>query len=126
MFAALIRTPVPVLVTSGRAVGVVVFVFIANSFWKRRVSDGHRSDNGTHVKGPKDVVEVQPPGGDRPFIFLRMEMPRDRIPFAPLDQLPLNVCYRSEIESILVDDSRSISLVPLTPSIHLSHHTRTD
>ena len=126
MFTALIRTPVPVLVTSGRAVEVVVFVFIVSSFWKQKVSDGRRSDDRTHVKVPKDIVEVQPPGGDRFFIFLRMETPRDRIPFAPLDHLPLNVCYRPEIESILVDDSRSMSLVPLTPSIHLSHHTRTD
>ena len=105
---ALIRTPVPVLVTSERAAGVVVFVFIASSFWKRKVSDGHRSDDKTHVKDLKDIVEVQPPGDDRLLIFLCVQTPRDRIPFAPLDQLPLNICHRPGIESILVGGSRSV------------------
>ena len=74
---ALIRTPVPVVVTSGRGAGVVVSVFIASSFWKRKVSDGHRSDGRTHVKDPKDIAEVQSPGSDRLFIFLCIETPEN-------------------------------------------------
>ena len=115
-----------VFVISGRTTGMVIPVFVASSFWKWIVSDSHRSDDRTHVKDPKDIFEVRPPSGDRLFIFLRVEVSRDRIPFAPLDQLPLNICYRPAIETILVDGSGSMSLVPLTPLIHLSHHTQTD
>ena len=94
-------------------------MFIASSFWKQKVSDGHNSDDRTHVKDPKDIIEVQPPGGDRLLIFLCVQMPGDWIPFAPLDQPPLNICYRPGIESISVGGSRSMSLVPLTLLIHL-------
>ena len=103
-----------------------MFVFVASSFWKRRVSDGHRSDDKTHVKDLKNIVEVQPPGDDRLLIFLYLQTPRGRIPFAPLGQPPLNICHRPGIESILVGGPRSVSPVPLTSSIRSSRHTRTD
>ena len=128
-FTTSLRTPetmVSVLVASGRTVEVAVFVFIASSFWKRKVNDGHHSDSRTHIKDPKHIVEVQPPGGDRLLILLRVETPRNRVLFAPLDQLPLNICHRPAIEIILVGDSRCISLVPLTPPMHLSYRTRAD
>ena len=38
-------------------------------------------------------VEVQPPGNDRLFIVLRMVESRNRIPFTPLDNVPLNLGY---------------------------------
>jgi len=40
----------------------------------------------------KNPVEVQPPGGNRVFIVLRVIAPRDRTPFIPpLDDVPLDL-----------------------------------
>ena len=39
----------------------------------------------------KDSVEVQPPGGDRRFIVLRVVTPRNHIAFTPLDDVPLDL-----------------------------------
>ena len=47
----------------------------------------YRND-GTHVKDTKNLVEVQPPGGDRLFVVLRVVTPRDRITFVSLDDVP--------------------------------------
>jgi len=101
-------------------------VFVAGSFWNRKVSTSLYRKDRTHVEDLKDLVEVQLPGGDRLLVVLRAEVPRDRIPFIPLDQLLLNVCHGPKIESILVDGSRCMFLARLTTSIDLSHHTRTD
>ena len=60
----------------------------------------HSSDR-THVKDLKNLIEVRPPGVDRLFITLRVETPRDHIPFAPLDQLPLDICHYPTIKYIL-------------------------
>jgi len=46
--------------------------------------------NGTHVKDAKNPVEVQPPGGNRLFIVLRMITPKDRILFTSLGDIPLD------------------------------------
>ena len=63
----------------------VTFVFVTGSFWSRKVSTGlHRKDR-THVEDLKDLVEVQPPGGDRLLVVLRAQVPRDRTPPTPLD-----------------------------------------
>jgi hypothetical protein len=48
----------------------------------------------------EDPVEVQPPGGDRLFVVLRVEKPRDRIPFALLNDLPLDLCHSPAIGSM--------------------------
>ena len=45
----------------------------------------------THVKDTKSPVEIQLPGGDRLFIFLRMIASRDCIPFTSLDDVPLDL-----------------------------------
>jgi len=58
---------------------------VASSFWRQKVSNAPRLRDKTYVKDLKNLLEVQPPGDDRLFIFLRMEMPGDRIPSAPLD-----------------------------------------
>ena len=39
----------------------------------------------------KNLVEFQPPGGDRLFIVLRVVTSRDRIPRTPLDNIPLDL-----------------------------------
>ena len=64
---------------------MVTFLFVASAFWEREVSDGHDSSHRTHVKDLESLVEVRPPGSDRLFIALRVQMPRDHIPFTPLD-----------------------------------------
>ena len=45
----------------------------------------NRSSDGTHVEILKNLVEAQLPGGNRRLLFPRVEMPRDPIPFTPLD-----------------------------------------
>jgi hypothetical protein len=49
----------------------------------------------------EDPVEVQPPGGDRIFIILRVEKSREQIPFALLDDLPLDLRHGPAIESMV-------------------------
>ena len=48
----------------------------------------------------EDPVEVQPPGGDRLFIVLCVEKPRGHIPFALLNDLPLDLCHSPAIGSM--------------------------
>ena len=55
------------------------------SFWTRRISSGLHSSEKTHVKDLKDLVEVQPPGGNCLFVVLRVEASRDHTPFVPLE-----------------------------------------
>jgi len=119
-------TVVWALVTSQRTAGAAASVFVGSAFWEREVSNGHHSSDRTHVKDPKNIFEAQPPGGDGLFIFLRAKMPRDHVPFTPLDELSLNICYGPVIESVIMDGSRYMSLAQLTPTIDLSHCTRTD
>ena len=89
----------------------VVIVFIASTFREREVSSGHHSSDRTYVKDLKNLFEPRPPDRDRPFVFLRMETPRDRIPFTPLDKFLLNICYCPAIKGNIMDGSRYVSLV---------------
>jgi len=116
-----------VFVTSWRAaetVAYVLVVFIASAFREQEVSNGHHSSDRTHVEDLKNLFEAQPLVGDRLFVFLRVEMPKDRAPFIPLDKLLLNICYGPAIESIVIDGSRYMLLTQLTLTTDLSHHTR--
>jgi hypothetical protein len=63
----------------------VVFALVASSLWNRRVINGLHSSDRAHLEDLKNLVEVRPPGGDPLFITLRMETPRNHIPFNPLD-----------------------------------------
>ena len=99
---------------------------VVSAFWWREVSDGHHPSDGTHVEDLKNLVQVHPPSGNSLFFFLRVDTPGDRIPFDPLDELLLNICHDPAVESIMSGGSRYMSLVKLTPTIGLSHHTRTD
>ena len=107
-------------------VGMVKRVFIVNSFWKRGIGTGLYSNNRTHIKVLKNLVEVQLPGDDRLPVAPRVETPRDSISFTPLDQLLLNRYHSPTSESILVGGSKCMLLVSLTTSIDLSHHIRAD
>ena len=44
-----------------------------------------------HVKDMKNLVEVQLPGGDRFLTALCVMTSRDRVPFTPLDDVPLDL-----------------------------------
>ena len=120
------ETTVSVLATSWRTAGAAGSVVVVSAFWEWEVSNGHHLSGGTHVEDLKNLVQVHPPGGNRLFVFLRVEMPRDRIPFSPLDDLLLNICHDPAVESIVSGRSRYMSLAKLTPRIDLSHHRRTD
>ena len=83
------RTPgtgVCVIATSPGTAGMVASAFVVSSFWRREISDRHRSSSDrTHAKDLKNLVEVQPPGGDHFLVILRVKASRYRIPFVPLD-----------------------------------------
>jgi len=107
-------------------VASVLVLFIASAFRKQEVSNGHHSSDRTHVEDLKNLFEAQPPVGDYFSVFLRVEMPKDRAPFIPLDKLLLNICCGPAIESIVIDSSRYMLLIQLTLTTDLSHHTRDD
>jgi len=95
------ETMVLVSVTSWRVAETAASALTTSAFWEWEVSNDHHSSDGTHVKDLKNLVQVQPPGGNRFFIFLRVETPRNRIPSAPLGEPRLNVCHCPAIEDIL-------------------------
>ena len=122
VFTTLLWTPdamVWVFVTPWLTAGTAGTVFTASAFLEGEVGSSHCSSNKTHIKDTKNIFETQPPGGDLLFSFLRVEPPTDRIPFIPLDEVPLNICYGSAIQSNMMDGSRGVSLVQLTPIIDL-------
>ena len=49
----------------------------------------------------KDPIEVQPPGGNRFLIVFRVEKSRDRVPFTPLDDVPLDLGHGPVIERLV-------------------------
>jgi len=65
-----------------------------NQRWSHKV-------DGTHIEDVKDPVEVQPPGGDHLLIILRVEMSRDCISLARLDEVPLYLGHSPAIESLV-------------------------
>ena len=112
--------------TPWRTAGTAASVIVVSTFWEREVSNGHHPGGGTHIEDLKDLLQVQLPDGNCLSVFVRVEMSRDRIPFTPLDELLLNVCHNPAIERAISDGSRYVSLVKLTPTTDLLHHTRTD
>ena len=48
----------------------------------------------------KDPVDAQSPVGDR-FFIVRVENSRDHIPFAPLDDFPLDLGHSPAIQSMV-------------------------
>jgi len=119
------ETVMRLFVASWLTAGATESVSIGSASWEGEVSNGHHPNDRTHIKDLKNIFEAQPPGGDSLFIFLRLKMPKDRIPSTKLDELPRNICYGPAIESIKMNGSKNVSLVQLTPTIGLSHHTRT-
>ena len=53
----------------------------------------------------KNPVEAQPPAGDHFFIVLRVEVSRDHIPFALLDDVPPDLCHGPAIEGLVNEPS---------------------
>jgi len=93
---------------------------------EREVSNGHHLNDRTHVKDLKNILEAQPPGHDRLFVRLRGKIPRDCIPFTPLDKFPLNTYQGPANRGIIIEGSRYKPLVQLTSTADLSHRTRAD
>jgi len=54
---------------------IVLSIFIKSSFWKWKVSNGHRLSERTYVEILDNFTEAQPPSGDRLAIFPRVEIP---------------------------------------------------
>jgi hypothetical protein len=61
----------------------------------------HDDADGTYVEDEKDLTEIRPPGGDRFLVVLRVDKPRDCVPFSFLDNLPLNLYQLAMIKSII-------------------------
>ena len=75
VFTTSFRTPgttVSVFATSWRT---AVSVVVASAFWGREVRGGHHPSDGTHVEGLENPIQIYPPGGNRLFVFLCVEMP---------------------------------------------------
>ena len=70
-------------------------------------------------------VEVQPPTGNRLFIVLRVEMPRDYVSFTPLDDAPLNLGHGPTSESS-VSASPGMSAADPTHVVNCSIASNTD
>ena len=49
----------------------------------------------------KDPAGFQPPGGDRTLVGLRVEELRGSVPFAPLDNLPLDLGQSPVVEALV-------------------------
>jgi len=81
--------------------GAVTCASVASSVWKREVSNGRTKVNRTHVEDLKNPGEVQPPSGDHFFIVLCVEESRHRIPFTPLDNLPLDFRHDPAIQGMV-------------------------
>ena len=50
-------------------------------------------NNGTHVENLEDPSEVQSPARNFILVVLRVDMPRNHIPFSLLGDLPLDLLY---------------------------------
>ena len=59
-------------------------MLVASSLCNLEVSTRLDSNDRTHVKDLKNLVEVQPPGGNLLSVVLRVEPSGDCIPFTPL------------------------------------------
>jgi len=73
----------------------------------------------------KNPVEVQPPGGDRFFIVLRVITSRDRIPFPPLDDVPLDLFHSPDWE-FDEEIARRVRIAGSTYRVNFSIAPRTD
>ena len=76
-----------VLMSAGRCYVCVYPKFNLETKSQQSSCEGNRM----HVKDAKDPVEVQPPGGNRLLIVLRMITPKDRILFTSLGYIPLDL-----------------------------------
>ena len=89
--------------------------------WQRSCGSG-----GTHVEYMKDPLEVRPPGGNRLFVVLRVEMSGNYVPFSPLDDVPMNLSRGPAIESSISASSRMSTAGQLTWSTAQLPPTPTD
>jgi len=91
VFTTLLRTPEAMVwgfVTLSLAAEAAGSVSLASVFWKREVSNGHYSGVRTHVKFLKNIIEVQPLGGDLLLVGLCTEVSTNHVSFALFDDIP--------------------------------------
>ena len=72
----------------------------------------------------ENPIEVQPPGSDRLLLALCMVTSRDRIPFTPLDNVPLDLVHSPTIESS-VNESHGVCIASSTYVVNCSIALRT-
>ena len=110
-----------VLGLSQRRSETVVRVPIASSVWE--IKAGHHltyhKGEGMHVKDMTDLIETQPPGSDRHFIFFDVKTSRDRVPFAPLDNVLLDFRHSPAIEDLM----SKLSRMHFTGSTHVTNRS---
>jgi len=85
------------LVTSSLAAEAAGSVSLASVFWKREVSNGHCPSDGAHVKDLKNLVQVQPPGGNLLLVGLCTEVSRNHVSFPLFDDIAFYLRHSSEV-----------------------------
>ena len=81
---------------------------------------------GTYIEGVKDLIDIQPPCSDPAFILLRAEKARDHIPFALLDDIPLDPAHDTACESSLMSESSRAFTAGITYIVNRSIFSDTD
>lgn len=52
-----------------------------------------------------NLIEIQCPGGDCLFVVLRVVIPRKRMPFAPFDDITLDLGHSPAVEGLVYKSS---------------------
>ena len=71
---------------------------ITSVFVKQEVSNGHHSNDRTHVKHLNNLVEVQFPGGHFFLVVLCVETSRNHTSFSLLDDIPFDLPHSTGVE----------------------------
>ena len=97
------------------------FASVASSVWKQNV-DNRREEGrseGTHLDHATNPIEIRPPGRDCLTVVLCMEGSGEHTPFAPLDDMPLDLNHGPAIV-ILVNNSTGVWVASPTHVVSFS------
>ena len=95
------------IVKNARNCHVCIYCKLGLGVWLIIVTQKQHRYDRTYVEDMKDLVEVRLPGGDHFFIILCVEKSSECIPFAFLDDLPLDLRQGAAIGSIVNKTSRT-------------------
>ena len=75
------------------------FAAVASSVWKQNVGNRQAEgrSEGTHLHDATNPIEIRPPGCDCLTVVLYMEGSGEHSPFAPLDDMPLDLYHGAAI-----------------------------